>query len=75
MEQENYKFVDFDVYCPACKHYPIKDKPRFNPNVGVYDGEKWSGAYTKEEVEPCCTCLEEGAREGTTVPLCWESKK
>ena len=45
-----------------------------NPNIGTYDGEKWSGAETREEYFPCCYCLEEGAREGTEVPVEWEAK-
>lgn len=71
MNDDNKKFVDFEKYCATCKH----DKGLLtNPNIGTYDGEKWSGAHTREEYVPCCFCLEEGAREGTEVPVEWEEK-
>ena len=73
MTQDNFKEVDFSVYCPCCKHW--SGVSRENPNIGVYDGDKWSGVKTFEEYTPCCYCLEEGAREGTAVPLHWESKR
>ena len=67
---ENFKEVRFDKYCKTCKHYG----KRLNPDIGVYDGEKWSGVETSDEIIPCCYCLEEGAREGTEVPVEWEEK-
>ena len=71
---DNLKEVRFDKYCETCKHFGTRDAMYLNPNIGVYDGEKWSGAETREEYFPCCYCLEEGAREGTEVPVEWEAK-
>ena len=69
---DNLKEVLFAKYCPTCKHNV--DEPMHNPDTGIYDGEKWSGTYTKEEYIPCCYCLEEAMREGTEVPVEWEEK-
>ncbi len=72
MESDNMKFVKFRKYCGTCKHREIKDS--WNPNIGTYDGEKWSGKDAGEEHYPCCDCLEVGARYGTEVPEKWEAK-
>ena len=72
MSDTDYKEVAFWVYCPICKHYTIPDS--FNPNIGTYDGEKWSGKYAGEEYLPCSECLETGSRYGTEVPIKWEAK-
>lgn len=69
---DNAKEVLFWKYCPTCKHFKAKEK--VNPNIGEYDGEKWSGKEAGEEFIPCCYCLEEGAREDTEVPVEWEEK-
>mgnify|MGYP006916059280 CR=1 FL=1 len=70
---ENLKEVRFDKYCTTCKHN--KPDGMFNPNIGYDDGENgWSGLITKEEITPCCFCIEEAAREGTEVPVEWEAK-
>lgn len=69
---DNLKEVRFDKYCETCKHN--YETAMHNPNTGVYDGEKWSGTLTNEEIIPCAWCLEEGAREGTEVPIEWEAK-
>lgn len=68
---DNLKEVRFDKYCITCKHN--KPNGAFNPHIGYNDGEHgWSGLQVKEEVTPCCFCIEEGAREGTEVPVEWE---
>ena len=70
---DDTKIVAFEKYCPTCKHF--KPDAIFNPNIGDYNSKTgWSGAYVKEEHVPCCFCLEEGAREGTEVPVEWEAK-
>ena len=71
---DDVKFVRFDKYCETCKHWDTRDAMMINPNIGYYDGEKWSGKEAGEETIPCCYCLEEGAREGTEVPVEWEEK-
>lgn len=74
MENDNLKFVEFGKYCESCKHWTTRDSMYLNPNIGEYDGEKWSDKEVFEEYIPCCYCLEEAAREGTEVPLHWEAK-
>lgn len=72
MDSDNTVFVNFNKWCPKCKHY--FEGTKHNPNIGIYDGEKWSGKDVDEEVNPCCDCLETGARYGTEVPEKWEEK-
>ena len=74
-EADNMKEVRFDRWCQLCKHWDIRDAMLINPNIGEYDGEKWSGKEAGEETIPCCYCLETGMRYGTEVPECWEEKK
>lgn len=52
------KMVRFDKWCKTCKHQAI--------NVDNVDISK--------STEPCNTCLEIGAREGTEKPEYWEKK-
>lgn len=72
MENDNLKEVRFDKYCSTCKH--DEEYGKLNDHIGHYDGKEWTGLITKEEYIPCCFCLEEGAREGTEVPVEWEEK-
>lgn len=70
---ENIKEVRFDKYCITCKHFD--PETMFNPDIGTYNTKDgWSGLDVREERVPCCYCLEEGAREGTEVPVEWEAK-
>lgn len=71
---EFYKEVRFDKYCETCKHSLVHDEVVNNPDAGYFDGHTWTGNTTREEYIPCCFCLEEGAREGTEVPVEWEEK-
>lgn len=66
------KEVRFDKYCQTCKYN--KEEGMTNDDAGIFDGKTWSGNFTKEEYVPCCYCLEEGAREGSEVPVEWEEK-
>ena len=72
-ESDNMKEVRFDIFCPKCKHWDIKDA--WNLNIGTYDGEKWSGKDAGEEYIPCCYCLETGMRYGTEQPENWEENE
>lgn len=72
-DSANMKEVDFAGWCLICKHWDIRDGMLLNPDIGIYDGEKWSGAYTLEEYYPCCDCLEVPFREGTFKPERWEA--
>lgn len=69
---DDRKEVRFDKYCKTCRHEKIKDS--FNPDIGEYDGTKWTGADVKEEYIPCCICLETESRYGTEMPMKWEEK-
>lgn len=71
---DNMKFVEFGKYCESCKYWTTRDKMHFNPNIGEYNGEEWTGKYVPEEYYPCYLCLLEAVREGTEVPMYWEAK-
>lgn len=74
MTDNNKTEVLFGAWCELCAHWEKYDKMVLNPDIGTYDGEKWSGEYTREEVYPCCDCLEVPFRDGTTKPEKWEAK-
>lgn len=53
MDESSLKMVRFDLYCKSCDHYSQKF-PKEN--------------ISSEAQEPCNTCLEISAREGTRKP-------
>ena len=52
MDENNTRFVEFDIYCKKCEYRNLEDFK-----------------------DPCNECLEEPARIGTNIPLCYKEKK